>query len=88
MLEGAHEGWGGRGRERTGPTPYDFRELFRAFDEANARPWTEEESERLLDEVMVCIERKRRRRQIRRLVAIGAALMLALWVSFRVLAAS
>ena len=87
MLEGAHEGLGARGGEDTGGPRYDLLGLFRAFDEALARPWTEEDSERLLDQVLVRIDRKRRRRQVRRLVAVGAAVMLAVWLSFRVLAA-
>jgi hypothetical protein len=90
MLERSHEGQGaaGRGREGTGGSPYDLQALFRAFDDALARPWTEEDSERLLDRVLGRIQHKRRRRQVRRLVALAAAVMLVVWFSFRVLAAS
>ena len=85
MMEAGHEEWGAHGPYETGGGPPNIRTLFRMIDDLAAQPWTEADSERLLEQVMARIERRRRRRTARRIAVLGAALALAGWISFRVL---
>lgn len=85
MMEAGHEEWGARGPYETGGGLQNIRTLFRMIDDLAAQPWTEADSERLLEQVMARIERRRRRRRAGRLAMFGAALALAGWISFRIL---